>query len=387
MDPPLNSDVSRPTSCGTLASIVDEAQRSPGLKSSLVHSRELDGLRGCAALMVFVLHVVRATTGKVAPEALPPGWSLLDRIAYLGTFGVDVFFVLSGFLITSLLLADKDEPAFFHNFYWKRVLRIQPVYLLHLVIALLISGSWGYVLMCLLFVVNFAARFGVPPVGPAWTLAIEEQFYLLWPQVVRRLSLVAICWASIWVLLGSLAFREGMLTVLHHADLRFTWYRFDGLAMGALMACQWMAIGDVWTPSLRRFLRLFNHPVLLVIALAYLACFFAAVQGTNFALALFCVNYLVYRIIGYVMANPRSRAFGWLGWSPLVFMGAISYSFYMLHPFVMGLVDVSMHPPGLYPVKFLSYCAVVTAASVGVSMAVRYLIELPALRLRRFVLR
>jgi peptidoglycan/LPS O-acetylase OafA/YrhL len=182
------------------------------MKESLRHSKELDGLRGCASLSVLVLHLVITVTIPLRAVGLSNGWRLADQLAGLGSLGVDVFFVLSGFLITSLLLADRGEPAYYRNFYWKRILRIQPVYLLHLIaVWFLLPGSHGYVVLALLFIVNFDDYFRVVDVGPAWTLAIEEQFYLVWPQVVGRLSIRNIYRVGIGVLLFSSCLRSGML--------------------------------------------------------------------------------------------------------------------------------------------------------------------------------
>src|SRR5271154_492229 len=154
--------------------------------SHLHHIRELDGVRGIAALMVFFHHVCFASLS-------PVGWNqpvhFLWTISSMGDSGVDLFFVLSGFLITSLLLPARESPAYYHDFYWKRALRILPLYILCMLgVLFFVSGSRGYVILCALFLSNFAWLFHVETAGPFWTLAIEEQFYLIWPTVVRRRS-------------------------------------------------------------------------------------------------------------------------------------------------------------------------------------------------------
>ena len=102
---------------------------------------------------------------------------------------------LSGFLITSLLIKDRESAAYYHDFYWKRALRILPVYLLCLAgVLLFVPGSARFALLALLFVANFARVFHVQPEGPFWSLAIEEQFYIFWPTLVRRRSVEAIGW-------------------------------------------------------------------------------------------------------------------------------------------------------------------------------------------------
>src|SRR5271154_6846259 len=159
---------------------------APVRPRTFVHLREMDGVGGLAALMVFFHHVCFTS--------IPAGaWSLpvrlLRTLSAQGSYGVDLFFVLSGFLITSLLLEARARPAYYHDFYWKRALRILPLYILCMLgVLFFVPGSRGYVILCALFISNFAWLFHVETAGPFWTLAIEEQFYLIWPTVVRRRS-------------------------------------------------------------------------------------------------------------------------------------------------------------------------------------------------------
>jgi peptidoglycan/LPS O-acetylase OafA/YrhL len=164
---------------------------SPRTKKStgrrLVHIRELDGLRGIAAIMVFFHHVCFTS---INPDVWGPGVRFIYSLSSQGFAGVDVFFVLSGFLITSLLVEDRSDPAYYQNFYWKRALRILPLYAICLLAVYTFSpNTGGYVLLSALFISNFAHLFNIASDGPFWTLAIEEQFYLLWPTVVRRRSI------------------------------------------------------------------------------------------------------------------------------------------------------------------------------------------------------
>ena len=357
------------------------------MKRSLGHIPELDGLRGCAALAVYVLHLCSTVrTENVGGE--PVAWRPVFQIVGLGSFGVDIFFVLSGFLITSLLLGDRSRPDYFGNFYWKRVLRIQPVYLIHLVTTwFLIPHSHGYVILALLFVVNFDGLLHVPDVGPAWTLSIEEQFYLLWPQVIRRLSIRRIYWVSIALIGSSAGLRLGMSLFFGHFAARYTVYRFDGLAMGALLACQWIEQDERPSPPIARFLRLFHAPVLLWLSALYEASLILVPTYASLAIALFTTNYLVYRAIRFILYHPGSRRFSWLRSRPLVFFGAISYSLYMFHTTVLFLYDTYVTSPSFALQPFLLRAFLVTLAPVFVCVLTRRYIELPALRLRRYVLR
>src|SRR5580698_4778406 len=119
--------------------------KAPARSRHLAHIRELDGVRGIAAIMVFFHHVCFVSIN-------PAGWGapvrFLRIISIPGNSGVDLFFALSGFLITSLLIEARSKPAYYHDFYWKRVLRILPLYILCLVgVLLFIPGTRGYVLL------------------------------------------------------------------------------------------------------------------------------------------------------------------------------------------------------------------------------------------------
>jgi len=310
----------------------------------------------------------------------------------MGSFGVDVFFVLSGFLITSLSLKDRSKPHFFYNFYTRRIFRIQPIYLLHLLVAwFLLPGSHMYVFLALIFIVNFDEYFHAQDVGPAWTLAIEEQFYLIWPQVIRRCSLKNIYRISIGVMLFSAGLRMGMISILHHASQRSTWYRFDGLAIGALLACQWMGADEGVSRSTGLFLKFFNSRVMLIAGVIWFAGwtvgYFTGIT-VNLGMAMFSVNYLVYRAIRFIMQHPGSKPFGWLGSRPLTYLGLLSYSMYMFHAFFLYIYDVYIAPPSLALPQFFLRAAFVTACTAVICVLIRILVEKPLVPVRdRFLKR
>jgi peptidoglycan/LPS O-acetylase OafA/YrhL len=205
----------------------------------------LDGLRGVAILMVLLFHTTFVRSGSVA-EAVLHG-----LFRNFGWCGVDLFFVLSGFLITGILWEAKGGSHYFRNFYARRVLRILPVY-------------YGYVLLLFLIAPRVSARaldvgddavfywiylqnFATAAAGDwvhsrflnlFWSLAVEEHFYLVWPWVVlalRRRRLMALCGA---LALGSLGLRVALSAagVAPVAIYVLTPTRLDGLAVGALLA-------------------------------------------------------------------------------------------------------------------------------------------------------
>jgi len=159
-----------------------------------------------------------------------------------GWYGVDLFFVLSGFLITGILLRSKGSHHYFRNFYIRRVLRIMPLYFVMVAVwSILYKGYGRYFLLSSFFGANLSGLFRISyPNGPGvlWSLAVEEHFYLLWPAIIfflNRRALVALATA---IVIGSPVLRTVYLargidpTFVYF----FSWFRFDMLATGALIA-------------------------------------------------------------------------------------------------------------------------------------------------------
>jgi len=207
----------------------------------------LDGLRGLAILMVMAVHFV----GNATP--LTPAERFAVKLSSYGVLGVDLFFVLSGFLITGLLLDARGDPHYFRNFYARRTLRIFPLY--YLVLALLflvlprmaalplpleesrVHQAWLWTYTANFFIAAKAA-WALPYVSHFWSLAIEEQFYLAWPLVVfavRRETLERICLAGIGAALAlRIALSLGGTSELSISVL--TPCRLDAICAGALLA-------------------------------------------------------------------------------------------------------------------------------------------------------
>ena len=197
----------------------------------------LDTLRGVAVLSVVFYHGLHWWL----PPALSisPAARLLVLLTSPGWLGVNLFFVLSGFLITGILLDTRSSPNYWKSFYTRRILRILPLYLVVLFILRFYSGvSWKYFLLCLFYMANFATpRFGLG-YGPLWSLAVEEQFYLVWPSLVRFLRprrLAMVCLTSL-VLSPLLRYLSVCGTLPIGNPYSATWLVTDNLAAGALIA-------------------------------------------------------------------------------------------------------------------------------------------------------
>jgi len=197
----------------------------------------LDTLRGIAVLSVVFYHGLH---WWLPPSlSIAPGARLLVLLTSPGWLGVNLFFVLSGFLITGILLDTRSRPNYWKSFYTRRILRILPLYLVVLFVLRFYSGvSWRYFVLCLFYMANFATpRFGLG-YGPLWSLAVEEQFYLVWPSLVRFLRprwLAMVCVGSL-VLSPLLRYLSVSGILPTGNPYSATWLVTDNLAAGALIA-------------------------------------------------------------------------------------------------------------------------------------------------------
>ena len=278
--------------------------------------RALDGVRGIAILLVFVNHAFKV---KLA-------WA-----------GVDLFFVLSGFLITGILLGAKQQPTggYFRRFYGRRARRILPPYLLLLAITPVFFGvGWlrfGYMYA---FLMNFITAFAIPHVPSLdvlWSLAVEEQFYLVWPVLVLLLSERALAWVVGFLLVAAPVLRyAGTPWFPNYAPVyMLTPFRMDLLAAGAAIALVWRGRRS----SIERFGGF--GPMVSAGALGALAALsrapgFSVTANTPFGNAWIYEMTLV-ASTGVVLWALSGRWVQVLEWRPMRALGRISYSFYLIH--------------------------------------------------------
>jgi peptidoglycan/LPS O-acetylase OafA/YrhL len=200
------------------------------------HMPELDSVRGIAVLMVILMHGFFWSADMSRLHGIG---KLIVGATQGGLLGVQLFFVLSGFLITGILLDTKGHPDYFKRFYWRRALRILPAYGALIVVLLMLGAiQWQFALVSILFLSNFSPFFRVAmQYGPLWSLAVEEQFYLIWPSVVYRLSMRTLALLALLIvvtvpIIRGIAFSAGLAHNLYY----YTWFVVDGLAAGALLA-------------------------------------------------------------------------------------------------------------------------------------------------------
>ena len=210
---------------------------------------ELDGLRFYAFLGVFVYHTLPQQPAFYRSLHLPLP-SLWAAMASSGASGVDLFFALSAFLITALLLRERRQSGgiSLRLFYIRRILRIWPLYFLVLAVAIVLAHTipgqilpWYYVVGYLLFVGNWInVAFGHPlsVCGPLWTVSIEEQFYLVWPLLMKTLERRGMIISAVVAFLLATLSQIGV--VLAGLKTGYIYYgsvsRSGSLALGILLA-------------------------------------------------------------------------------------------------------------------------------------------------------
>lgn len=310
----------------------------------------LDGLRGVAILLVYIFHY---GGGLRSSSALLRG---LGYFTETGWTGVILFFALSGFLITGSLWDSRDERDVLPNFYMRRVLRIFPLYYAVVLIALFAAVARGNRLVELRPVLLYAGFLqnlpglvttALQPVSPLplfhlWSLAVEEQFYLLWPALLlftatRRRALHL----SLWVVALSEFFR-----ILTHLPIvpagfaatldPFLLTHAGTLAMGAALALAMR--GPNWQAVERWAVAAFWTGVVLYLLASWRSGTFYLTPAPQFVIGLFGVGLASTALLPIAMRTGPTRTI--LSSLPLRFLGRISYGFYVIHIFIEPLIDL-----------------------------------------------
>jgi peptidoglycan/LPS O-acetylase OafA/YrhL len=297
-------------------------------------SSELDGVRAIAIALVLLAHGFFAYSNpEGALEGMPV---VLKQLIGHGWLGVDLFFILSGFLISGILLDSKEKPAYFRNFYVRRVLRIMPLYFSAIIVwSIFYSDAAQYFLLSSAFGANLSPLLHIhEPHGPGvlWSLAVEEHFYLVWPLLIYAVSTRGAFLASLGIFLFTPVLRAIFASKGMDPNVIYTlsWFRFDGLAMGAMLA--------IWSRSPfadRRHARILSLAMITVAMLLTLAGWRAGILtgGTVAATALrYTQAYLLFgALFALVVAYQKSAWTAPLRWRPMQITAGLSYGIYLIH--------------------------------------------------------
>ena len=352
---------------------------------------ELDGIRGLAIALVMSAHL-----GQVLDTSKR---SFASRLMIDGWIGVDVFFVLSGFLITGIIVKERSREDFWGNFYLRRAFRILPAFAAVFGITLVAIHffqphtpvSTGYVLSAIFFLANWPlfSHSVVPMFSHLWSLAVEEQFYFLWPQPAKRLSTTAIFKLALALTVACELLRIGLTLAGVSSDLQYglTLTHFDGLTIGAALAA------GITQPSVRRFLDEWWHRIallaifLLAGSLLFLHSNFRVLnpQILRIPPAILLTSMLIYGAVESALPSPLQRFFSS---DVMTYLGRRSYALYLINrPLQVAISDSRGHgylarlPQGI-PINLL-LMVFVTAVSLILTEISWRLIESPAQDLRR----
>lgn len=394
------------------------------------HILALDGMRGMAILLVLVHHI---SYEFQCNHLVTRG---LRKVAFGGWTGVDMFFVLSGFLITGILWDTRNAVHYFRNFYARRTLRIFPLYYFTLILMLCVVPALAplitYVPMRFREVTQgqinllVTAKFYWPWffcylvnalvawqgfkifLLHFWSLSVEEHFYLLWPILVRRMKFHTLIFTSAILIGGALALRIAavLLSTSPDAIYVFTPFRMDGLALGALLALVWRM------PEQKSAVIYCARLVLPITGAILLGIFIYKGTDSQHGPFIQSIGYTA-SILFYgsllVMVLSTERLSTFFRHRFLRFFGKYSYAIYIFHVFPLYIVAhvfalgnplhssivarVLTHFSGgptcplSGPILFLdgfAFIVLVPAISAGIAMITWRLIEAPCLRFKRF---
>lgn len=360
------------------------------------HVAALDGVRGLAVLMVLA-HNLNLLDGDLGALA-----RAISLAMDFGWVGVQLFFVLSGFLITGILLDTRRRPGYWRAFLGRRVLRIFPLYYTVLigafVVAPRITGrptpGHEHQIWLWTYLANWAEPFGlgVPWFPHFWSLAIEEQFYLVWPLLVRALSpraLVRVCGGlTVVALISRIALRVAGYG--SQGAYMFTICRFDALALGAVAAVVVRTPEPrAWVEARRGPLRAATLALLLITVILTRGAPRSGVWTQTFGYTAFAIVFTALVLdlaLSAAAPDPLARAFAW---TPLRVAGTYSYGIYVFHsplhlgfglPAVTRIVDGASVGLALA----LGYFVVATLITCVVAVISYHLLERPFLRLKRY---
>lgn len=362
--------------------------RSASARPSFDYIPGLDGLRACAVLLVLVAHMGFST-------AIPGG------------FGVTVFFFISGLLITRLLLAEHAQNGRIAvgRFYARRLFRLYPALLLAVALGAIVFSaaggimSWGKALSAVFYYANYygiyihfgQGRDGFDPFSILWSLAVEEQYYLVFPFICAALLAGS---ASLrrfsWILAGSVVLVLLWRVILHHGGASSdriymgTDTRIDSILYGAWLA---LILANDTQKHWRRFSA--SHVVQLVCLLLLLACFVVRHPGfrdtLRYSLQGLALMPLITAICFTSSLKPLTRL---LERKPARRIGNWSYSLYLYHPIAIVLAEMYWGPGSIGPQRigwqtFPAFAATAVLLSFTLAVASYHFVEKPFLRWRR----
>ncbi len=350
---------------------------------------ELDGLRGIAILLVVSFHYLNNqlvdNTDKLS--------KVISKVTSFGWVGVDLFFVLSGFLIGSVLITNRNSPNYFKTFFTRRSVRIIPNYFLLLLVFVIIWSipyfnrnyflaeheiipTWSYFLMVHNFFMSHYDSFGNRALSVTWSIAIEEQFYILFPFIVYFLKRKWLPFALITFIISAIIVRSLFSSWIPQYVLLPS--RMDGLALGLLIAyANTTSIIDMYRSILVK--TLWPLLVIIIVACAFLYWRYNDLGLVKFTL--FGLGFSIFLVFALIYKNS------WFGIllrnKILMWIGTISYSLYLFHFLILGLAYhiCGKNGIGIHSRVDILITICAFAGALGISYLVYKALEQPMVKL------
>jgi peptidoglycan/LPS O-acetylase OafA/YrhL len=325
-------------------SVQVEESAAVSAQPGIQHLPQLDGIRGIAILLVLCTHLGAILRSEFFSRYLEAGW-----------IGVDLFFVLSGFLITRILLNTRESERYYSRFYIRRGLRIWPLYYVYIGVifgGLFLLNHAGVIARLTGHGQEFSFSFKTPvifyvfylqnlypgslfsfydPLSITWSLCIEEHFYLLWPLLIRKLSvssLKRILWAMLFL---SPVIRLAVYLALKGHDFKIfyqTVYRVTPFHVDAIIAGSLLALYLYENPGLNIFRKQFWISMAAGAAISIICLVCADENGIVTSILFSSVAAMFAGVVGLSLLGWQMRLFTM---RPLRYLGKISYGLYLLH--------------------------------------------------------
>ena len=327
------------------------------MKERILFLPGLNGLRAIASLSVMITHIAGSVFGfnlnyflfGLNDNGLPKSW-------LLGSYGVTIFFVLSGFLITYLLILEKEKGSIdIKKFYMRRILRIWPLYYLYFFICLGVIAymikipeiSTLFFYMFFLANIPFIFAFTLPFLEHFWSIGVEEQFYIFWPWLVKKTKNFYWIVFALIVILNIIRYFLWWRYPFSESALFSIVNRFDCMMVGGLGAVLFYEKNSV-------FMNLFDNKISQLVSWSLLILLFFNIKFVNAIVDTTIVTFIsLVLIIGQI--GTRNRVVN-LDLPFFNFIGKISYGIYVYHVLIIYLFSIvfkSMAIEGVYKAFFV----------------------------------
>ncbi len=346
---------------------------------------QIDGLRGFALLMVLAYHMINNPILFVyQPNVLQV---VLRKFTYFTYGALDLFFVLSGYLIAKILIENKHSKSFFKVFYGRRLLRILPLFYLLLVIYLVLRSigmndpegflfgnelpMWSYFAYVPNYMMAFSNSYGAKILTPTWSLGVDEQFYLVAPAIIFLFKKKWIPYFVIPLIIAAPIFRAS--TDLYYMKILPFQMRMDSLFIGVLLA---YLVCEMDLIALTKKKVMLLTGCIILVGLAILLLTYTRTIGV-LDHSLFNLFYVL--IVLYIISVENSFLVKVLKQKWLRLFGFISYGVYLFHQVISGLLHAIIldQKPRLNNLEDLGVMLIAFILSIGFGYLLHILIEKP----------